>query len=102
MGQCPHCDYDIDYVRYSAEQRVYGTATRSARRNDLMHTHDDTGDTDNYSYECPECEHELSWEEACEALGQETASPAVPPAWNTAAPAQERNCSVNPVGVRIS
>lgn len=55
---CPHCGELIDYLKYNARTHGWETGTVSDGGN---WDSDDSGtdDTMDYTYYCPECDHEI-------------------------------------------
>jgi hypothetical protein len=61
---CPHCDHEIDRLNYNAHYSEYGMEYGSCNLNgddcESDERNGDDGDTQDYEYQCPECDHELS------------------------------------------
>ena len=57
---CPSCGAVIHNLDYSCYQREYGTFTPySNDDNDGDHEYSDSGDSDDYTYTCPECNNDI-------------------------------------------
>lgn len=102
MGRCPDCGESINYVRYRALTTEYGTYDGSG------HEHEEYGDSDEYSYNCPECDHEFRNMRAVDAAlsvpDDENHPQEVPHAWNTHNPPARpaHPVETNSTGVPIS
>lgn len=67
MGICPHCEAEISYVRFAQDVTEFGTCTLSGRQ-DLDYECDDSESGEIIYYKCPECDEELSYRQAVDAL----------------------------------
>lgn len=65
--KCPYCEEIIDKVNYSCDTsgQEYGDACIDDEGEFTDHRHNDSNsnDSDNYIYQCPECDHELDQSE---------------------------------------
>lgn len=69
---CPHCEHEIDHLAYRASYSEYGseygTCNTDGNDHECEDRSSDDGDTEEYEYSCPECEHALDPDEVVDTL----------------------------------
>jgi hypothetical protein len=58
--RCPECEAEIDHLRYSIQVMEYGTADITTRGLENYNSNDSSSDGNEFCYECPECNAEIS------------------------------------------
>lgn len=69
---CPHCNEEIDHLKYTADYTEYGSewGTCDLDGNEWNSDDRDSSDSenDNTEYQCPECEHDIDIDELLDEL----------------------------------
>jgi hypothetical protein len=68
---CPYCHHNTDHVRFIGSKTVFGTSTRNNEDEYLDDEVQETEDLDISEYSCPECNHNLTYDEVLHTLIQE-------------------------------
>jgi len=63
---CPHCNADNSYYYYRQPAELTGTVELNS--SDLYYDQDETQEDGRTYYECPECGHELNYDDVVHAL----------------------------------
>ncbi len=72
---CPHCNEEIDHLKYTADYTEYGSewGTCDLDGGDWDTSDRDPGDSENENteYQCPNCEHDIDIDELLDELGDD-------------------------------